>query len=58
MSALRYTTRRGPDGAQSTVLRPVGGSRAGTRPDVEIVVPLYNEQAPSKFRFFLSFLSA
>jgi glycosyltransferase involved in cell wall biosynthesis len=45
MSALPDTTHRGPDGAQPSWLRPVDGSRMGTRPDVEIVVPVYNEQA-------------
>ena len=44
MSALSNTTHREPDGAQLVRLRPVRGSRAGTRPEVEIVIPVYNEE--------------
>jgi glycosyltransferase involved in cell wall biosynthesis len=43
VSALSNTTHHEPDGAQQR-LRPVRGSRLGTRPHVEIVVPVFNEQ--------------
>jgi putative flippase GtrA len=52
MSALSNTTHRGPDGTQPARLRPVGGSRVGTRPDVEIVVPVYNEEAALEVSVF------
>ena len=44
MSALSKSTHHGPDGAQLTRLRPVRGSHLGMRPDVEIVLPVYNEE--------------
>jgi len=44
VSALSNPTHHGPDGAQGTRLRPVRGPRHGMRPEVEIVVPVYNEQ--------------
>ena len=52
MSALSNSTHRGPDGAQLIRLRPVRGSRVGMRPDVEIVVPVYNERATLEVSVF------
>jgi putative flippase GtrA len=44
MSALSKPTRNGPGGAQVLRLRPVRDTHRGTRPHVEIVVPVYNEE--------------
>ena len=44
MSALSNPTHRGPDGAQRVRLRPVRGSRTGPRPELEVVLPAYNEE--------------
>ena len=45
MSALSNATRHRSDGAQATSLRPVRGTHPGTRPQVEVVVPVYNEDS-------------
>ena len=52
MSALSNSTHRERDGAQLHRLRPVRDSPVGTRPDVEIVVPVYNEQATLEVSIF------
>jgi putative flippase GtrA len=43
VSALSKPTRHGPDGAQVPRLRSVRGTHRGTRPHVELVLPVYNE---------------
>jgi glycosyltransferase involved in cell wall biosynthesis len=44
VSALSKATRHRADGAQVTPRRPVRGTHPGTRPQVEVVLPVYNEE--------------